>query len=247
MCLTFEPSDGIARNCHAAVLNIATWAQGYFGKPLSFTTVCCYMKKCNLNIHISRRKLNINSMQLCCWVLWARAHLRLSKRQWKSVLYSDESTFQLVSARNGRWVLSPKNQKDHPYFHQWQRQKQMSVMVWWCSRANGMGDCHMCEGTIDMEAYIGILQRHILPSRWCISWEVHGYYIKTMPGIILPVLQWFLDRVNVLDWAADLSPIEKVWLIMKKRTDNNNNRQLNIWSLVWSKIAQKCYLQNIND
>ncbi len=49
MCLTFEPSDGI-RNRHAAVLNIATWAQEYFRKPLPFTIVCCCIKKCNLII-----------------------------------------------------------------------------------------------------------------------------------------------------------------------------------------------------
>ncbi len=38
--------------------------------------------------------------------------------------------------------------------------------VWGCSRANNMGDWNMCEGTIDMEAYTGIVQRHILLSRW---------------------------------------------------------------------------------
>ncbi len=27
----------------------------------------------------------------------------------------------------------------------------------------------------------------------------------------------FVDKVNVLDWPADLSPIENVWLIMKRR------------------------------
>ncbi len=64
------------RNRHAAVLNIATWAQEYFRKPLSFTTVCCCIRKCNLNLCYSRRKLYINSMQRCCRVLWARAHLR---------------------------------------------------------------------------------------------------------------------------------------------------------------------------
>ncbi len=38
-----------------------------------------------------------------------------------------------------------------------------------CSRANSKGDWHMCKGTIDMEAYTGIVQRHILPSKWCLS------------------------------------------------------------------------------
>ncbi len=53
------------RNSHAAWLNIATCAQQYFRKPLSFTTVCCCIEKCNLNICYSRRKLYINYMQWC--------------------------------------------------------------------------------------------------------------------------------------------------------------------------------------
>ncbi len=105
--------------------------------------------------------------------------------------YKHESTFQLVSGKNGFWVLSPKDQRDHPDFHQWQMQKLTSVMVWGCSRANGMGDWDMCEGTIDMEAYTGIEQRHILPSRW-----FRG------------------DRVYVLDWRT----IGNVWPVMKRRT-----------------------------
>jgi len=50
-----------------------------------------------------------------------------------------------------------------------------------CIIANGMGNLHYCEGTIDMEAYVWILQRHAireqrhaireLPSRWHLSWE----------------------------------------------------------------------------
>ncbi len=44
------------------------------------------------------------------------------------MLFSDESTFQLVSGKNGFRVLSPADQRDHPSFHQRQKQKQMSVM-----------------------------------------------------------------------------------------------------------------------
>ncbi len=35
----------------------------------------------------------------------------------------------------------------------------------WFGGAKSMSDLHMYEGTIDMEAYTGIVQRHILPSR----------------------------------------------------------------------------------
>ncbi len=81
-----------------------------------------------------------------------------------------------------------------------------------CSRANDMGDWNMCEGTIDMEAYIGIVQRYILP---CLSWEAHGYYIKTMPALIPCATTAWFHRQS--DWPADLSPIENVWLFMKRR------------------------------
>ncbi len=64
------------RNGHAVVLNIATCVEEYFGKLLSLNTVCRCINKCNLNLCYSRRKLYISSMQSCCQVLWARAHLR---------------------------------------------------------------------------------------------------------------------------------------------------------------------------
>ena len=41
-------------------------------------------------------------------------------------------------------------------------QKQASVMVWGCISAHGIGDLHICEGTINAEAYVGILERHVL-------------------------------------------------------------------------------------
>ena len=31
--------------------------------------------------------------------------------------------------------------------------------------AHSMGDLHICESTIDAEAYVGILERHMLSSR----------------------------------------------------------------------------------
>ncbi len=125
-----------------------------------------------------------------------------SQRQWKGVLYSDESTFQLVSGKNGCQVLSTKDQRDHPDFHQQQMQTHTTIMVWECSRANGMGDWNMCKGTIEMKACIGIVQRHILPSRLCLSWEVHGQC-----QVSCVTTAWFCrDRLKVLDWPA-CSPV----------------------------------------
>ena len=37
-------------------------------------------------------------------------------------------------------------------------------MVWGCISAHGMGDLHICEGTINAKAQVGILERHMLSS-----------------------------------------------------------------------------------
>jgi len=72
-------------------------------------------------------------------------------------------------------------------------------MVW---GANSMGDLKMCEGTIDVEVYIGIVQRHtVYPATKMTSFLGS----ETISGLILHLLQQsgFLDtlhcRVDVLD------------------------------------------------
>ena len=82
-----------------------------------------------------------------------------------TVLWSDKSVFQVFFGRNGRRVLRTKEEKDHPDCYQQQVQKPVSVMVWGCVGALGKGNLHFCDGTINAEKCIEILEQHMLPSR----------------------------------------------------------------------------------
>ena len=62
------------------------------------------IKKCNLKLYYAKS----------CRVFWARSHLRWNDRQCKRVLWSDESTFQLVFGKNGSRILRAKDEKVHP-------------------------------------------------------------------------------------------------------------------------------------
>ncbi len=58
-----------------------------------------------------------------------------------------------------------RKKKDHPDCYQQQVQKPGSVMVWGCVSALGKGNLHFCDGTINAEKYIEILEHNMLPSR----------------------------------------------------------------------------------
>ncbi len=62
-------------------------------------------------------------------------------------------------------MLWTKEEKDHPDCYQQQVQKPGSVMVWGCVSALGKGNLHFCDGTINAEKYIEILEHNMLPSR----------------------------------------------------------------------------------
>ncbi len=123
------------KNRHSSISDITTWAQDYFAKPLSSTTIRSYIHKCQLKLYCAKRKPYVNSVQKRRRLLWARRHLGWTITQWKRVLWSDESVFQVFFGRNGRRVLRTKEEKDHPDCYQQQVQKPGSVMVWGCVSA----------------------------------------------------------------------------------------------------------------
>ena len=211
------------KNRHQCVKDITTWAQEHFRKPLSVNTVRRYIRKCNLKLYYAKQKPFINNTQKRRRLLWARAHLRWTDAKWKSVLWSDESTFQIVFGKCGRRVLRTKEEKDHPDCYGRKVQKPASVMVWGCVSASGMGNLHICEGTINAERYIQVLEQHMLPSKQRLF---HGrpclfQQDNAKPHSARLTTAWLRSkRVRVLDWPAcspDLSPIENVWRIMKRK------------------------------
>ncbi len=115
--------------------------------------------------------------------------------------------FRYFFGRNGRRVLRTKEEKNHPDCYQQQVQKPGSVMVWGCVSALDKGNLHFCDGTINAEKYIEILEHNMLPSRRhifqgrpCIFQQDNA-----KPHSAHITKSWLRrKRVQVLDWPACL-------------------------------------------
>ncbi len=99
------------KNRHSSISDITTWAQDYFGKSLSSTTIRSYIHKCQLKLYCAKRKPYVNSVQKRRRLLWARRHLGWTITQWKRVLWSDESVFQVFFGGMDAVCSGPKKKR----------------------------------------------------------------------------------------------------------------------------------------
>ncbi len=217
----------LRRHCithlHDSVIDITKWAQEYSQKPLSVNTMRHAICRCQLKLYHAKRKPYVNMVQKRRCVLWAKAPLKWTVSKWKSVLWSDESKFDILFGNQGHRVLRAKEEGDLPACYQRSVPKPASVMVWQCISAYSMGSLHVLEGTMNAERYIKVLEQHMLPSRRCLFQGRPCVFQQdnAKPHTAAITTAWLCSRrVRVLNWPAyspDLSPIENIWCIIKRK------------------------------
>ncbi|KAK3545415.1 hypothetical protein QTP70_007410 [Hemibagrus guttatus] len=123
----------LRRHCitysNATVMEITTWAQEHFQKTFSVNTIHRAIRRCRLKLYRSKKKPYLNMIQKRRCFLWAKAHLKWTVAKWKTVLWSDESKFEVLFGKLGRHVIRTKEDKDNPSCYQRSVQKPASLMA----------------------------------------------------------------------------------------------------------------------
>ncbi len=166
------------------------------------TTVGKHNLPCHLQIPTTalscKRKPFVKMVQKGRHVLWAKAHLKRSVSTWKSVLWSNESKFDILVGNHVCRVLWVKEEGDFPACYPHSFQKPAPLMVWGCISAYGIDSLHVLEGTMNAEKYINILEQHMLPSRWRVFQQDNA-----KPHTAAVTTAWLRSgRVRVLNWPV---------------------------------------------
>lgn len=175
------------------------------------------------------RKPLLKKKQRMARLQFAQDHLTWDVKKWKTVLFSDESKFNITDTDGIKYVRRPDGQRLNPrYYKTTVKHGGGSVMVWACFSGQGMGPLHRIHGIMDRFMYKDTLQNVMLPyaeEEMPLRWIFQQDNDPKLTAKI--VTQWLGDNnVRILSWPAqspDLNPIENLWDIVNRQIRQNGN------------------------
>ncbi|CAF3935129.1 unnamed protein product [Rotaria sp. Silwood1] len=214
------------------------------------------MHEIGYNGRIARKKPLIKKSNRYKRVLWAREHLSKSKEFWNSVLWSDESKFNIFGS-DGRQVVwrQPYEAMKRECLKPTVKYGEGSIIVWGCMSYNGLGDLVRIEGTMYKEDYEKILNENVKQSAKRLKIKSFIFQQDNDPKHTAGnINEWFQrNGVNTLKWPAqspDINPIEHIWDELERRLKPYSPKNKDeLWSIIqqeWKGIGREVTSKLVN-
>jgi len=187
---------------------------------------------------------------------WAKHHYTWTPAQWNSVIFSDESKFNLHGYDAAQFVRRRKGEGYHPACITSTVKHPQGQMIWGCISSHEVGRLHFVTGTVNADVYINILQTKLLPAIHDTYGDVHRckFQDDSAPCHRAKKVQVFLESSQIanLPWpgnSPDLNPIENCWKVVgvklaAKKPRNKRELQEAIIH-VWNHELTTEYIQNL--
>lgn len=223
-------------------------------KMATETEICPQTVRNRLNqtgLHgcVPRKKPLISKRNKTKRLNFAREHVNKPPEFWQSILWSDESKFNIFgSDGRGRVWRSKAETLRTECLRPTVKHGGGNVMVWGCMSSKGLGRLHFIDGIMNSDMYIEILRDQMLPSAREVMGRRYLFQHDNDPKHTSKKVTAFLKqkKVKLLAWppqSPDLNPIEHLWEEMERRRVEKNarNRQelKDVLRRVWEEIDQR--------
>lgn len=133
--------------------------------PVSTSTVKRRLRDSGVTGRVAKKKPYLRLANKRKRLRWAKEHRHWTEEDWKKVLWTDESKFEVFGSQRRTFVRRRTTEKMlEECLTPSVKHGGGNVMVWGCFGAGKVGDLYRVKGILNMEGYHSILRRHAIPS-----------------------------------------------------------------------------------
>ena len=240
----------IKTNCRKSALAVQTELQTELNIAVSESTIRRRAHEIGLYGRVARKKPLVTTANRGKRVRYARKYREKPLGFWNSVLWSDESKFNLFGS-DGKVMVwrTPKEEYNSTCTVPTVKHGRGNVKCWGCFSASGVGNLVFIDGNMTGETYRTILHNNLLQSVDKLKMDNEWtFQHDNDPKHRAAIVNNWLNRNGIkrLEWPSfspDLNPIEHLWdeieRRMKKQQPTNENELKESLTRVWKGVEKE--------
>lgn len=219
-----------------------------YNKNVCAQTIRQTIKNHGLNGRIARKKPFVSEVNRKKRLIFAKEHKHHGDEFWDTVLFSDESKFNLFGS-DGRINVwrKPNTEMDPKHLRPTVKHGGGSLMVWGCFSAAGTGNLVFIDGIMNKSSYLDILKANLKASaeKLGIGQNFKFYQDNDPKHTAHVVREWLLYNcpkvMKTPPQSPDMNPIENLWQILdvaiRKRPISNQAQLKAALIEEWANIS----------
>ena len=134
-------------------------------EPISTSTVCWHLKKTGMKAVVKSKHPLLSVKHQKAHLDFAYAHKDWTVKDWKKVVWSDETKINRLGSDRHKWVWKKPGERLNDRLVQGTvKSGGGSVMIWGCMTWKGVGYATKIDGRMDGDLYLQILKDELLNS-----------------------------------------------------------------------------------